>query len=79
MRWTKEGLEVILNLRLVKYANPDHYCEFFDDLLNRSTKKVKRHELPMKSLPDRILLLTRFTNNAFIVVVRDTAYEPRDE
>jgi hypothetical protein len=56
MRWTKEGLEAILNLRLVKYANPDHYCEFFDDLLNRSIKKVKRHELPMKSLPDRILL-----------------------
>ena len=56
MRWTKEGLEAILNLRLVKYANPDHYCEFFDDLLNRSTKKVKRHELPMKYFLDRVLL-----------------------
>jgi hypothetical protein len=56
MRWTKEGLEAILNLRLVKYANPDHYRDSFDDLLNRSTKKVKRHKLPMKSLPDRMLL-----------------------
>ena len=40
MRWTREGLGAILNLRLVKYANPDHYCEFFDDLLNRSTETI---------------------------------------
>ena len=38
MRWTREGLEAILNLRSVNYANPDHYGEFFDNLLNRSIK-----------------------------------------
>lgn len=32
------GLEVVLNLQLVKYAAPGFYREFFDDLLNRSTK-----------------------------------------
>jgi len=38
MRWTKEGLEAILNLRLVKYADPDHYRAFFDNFLQLSTK-----------------------------------------
>ncbi|ELY62305.1 ISH6 family transposase, partial [Natronococcus jeotgali] len=38
MRWTAEGLEALLQLRLVKYADPDHYRTFFDELLNRSTK-----------------------------------------
>jgi len=38
MRWTAAGLEAILNLQLVKYADPDHYRSFFDELLQRSTK-----------------------------------------
>jgi hypothetical protein len=40
MRWTAEGLEALLQLQLVKYADPDHYREFFDELLNRSTKTI---------------------------------------
>lgn len=38
MHWTATGLEAILNLRLAKYADPDHYQAFFDELLHRSTK-----------------------------------------
>jgi len=38
MRWTKEGLEAILQLRLVKYADPEYYQSFLDELLQRSTK-----------------------------------------
>ena len=49
MRWTKEGLEAILNLRLVKYANPDHYREFFDDLLNRSIKTTMSCDLAVEA------------------------------
>ena len=49
MRWTREGLEAILNLRLVKYANPDHYREFFDDLLNRSTKTTMSCDLAVEA------------------------------
>ena len=37
MRWTEAGLEVILNLRLVKYADPEYYRDCFDELLHRST------------------------------------------
>jgi len=32
MRWTAERLEVILNLRLVKRADPDYYQSFPDEL-----------------------------------------------
>lgn len=32
MRWTATGLEAILNLRLVKYADPDHYQAFLAEL-----------------------------------------------
>jgi len=38
MRWTATGLEAILNLRLVKYTDPDHYQAFLDELLQRPTK-----------------------------------------
>ena len=37
MRWSEDGLETLLQLRLTKYANPEQYGEFFDDLLQRST------------------------------------------
>lgn len=29
-RWTSEGLETLLQLRLVKYADPAHYQLFLD-------------------------------------------------
>jgi len=54
MRWTKEGLEAILNLRLVKYANPDHYREFFDELLNRSTKTTMSCDLSVEATRGRL-------------------------
>jgi len=38
MRWTAEGLEALLQLRLVKYADPSHYQLFLDELLQGSTK-----------------------------------------
>jgi hypothetical protein len=37
-RWTAEGLEALLQFRLVKYADPEHYQSFLDELLRRSTK-----------------------------------------
>jgi len=49
MRWRKEGLEAILQLRLVKYADPDHYREFFDQLLHRSTKTAMSCDLSVES------------------------------
>lgn len=42
MRWTEDGLEALLQLRLVKYANPGYYRQFFDNLLQRSTHKKIR-------------------------------------
>ena len=33
-----EGLEASFRLRSVKYADPNHYREFSDELLNRSIK-----------------------------------------
>jgi len=39
MRWTTEGLEALLQLRLVKYADPTHYQLFLNELLQRSTKQ----------------------------------------
>jgi hypothetical protein len=49
MRWTEDGLESLLQLRLVKYANPDHYREFFDQLLHRSTKTTMSCDLSIES------------------------------
>ncbi|WP_394342646.1 ISH6 family transposase [Saliphagus sp. LR7] len=42
MQWTEEGLEALLQLNLVKYANPDQYRQFFDGLLQRSTHRKIR-------------------------------------
>jgi len=33
MRWTAEGLDVLPQLRLVKYADTSHYQLFIDELL----------------------------------------------
>jgi hypothetical protein len=49
MRWTKEGLEAILQLRLVKYADPEHYQSFLDELLQRSIKTAMRCDLSIES------------------------------
>jgi hypothetical protein len=38
MRWIKEGLEAILQLGVVKYADPEHYQSFLNELLQRPTK-----------------------------------------
>jgi len=37
MQWSEEGLDALLQLSLTKYANPEHYREFFDVFLQRST------------------------------------------
>jgi len=44
-RWTADGLEAILQLRLVKYADPQHYQSFLDELLQRSTKTAMSCDL----------------------------------
>jgi len=33
IRWTTEGLEALLQLRLVKYTDPPHYQLFLNELL----------------------------------------------
>lgn len=45
MRWTAEGLESLLNLRMVEYADPDHYQEFLDKVIQRSTKTATNSDL----------------------------------
>ena len=49
MRWTTEGLEAILQLRLVKYADPEHYQAFLDELLHQSTKTAMSCDLSVES------------------------------
>jgi hypothetical protein len=49
MRWTATGLEALLQLRLVKYADPAHYQSFFDDLLQRSTKTTMSCDISIES------------------------------
>jgi len=49
MRWTAEGLEAILQLRLVKYADPEYYQAFLDELLQRSTKTAINCDLSIES------------------------------
>jgi hypothetical protein len=49
MRWTAEGLEAILQLRLVKYADPEHYQLFLDELLQQSTKTAMSCDLSIES------------------------------
>lgn len=45
MRWTQQGLESLLRLRLTSYANPDHYEQFVDELIGRSTKTAMTCEV----------------------------------
>jgi len=37
MQWSQVGLDSVLQLRLVKYQNPDLYSQFFDEVLYQST------------------------------------------
>jgi len=54
MRWTAEGLEAILQLRLVKYADPEYYQAFLDELLQRSTKTVINCDLSIESTSGKV-------------------------
>ena len=38
MRWTEPGLESLLWLTLVRYADPEQFAAFADELLERSAK-----------------------------------------
>ena len=42
MQWSEERLDTLLRLTLTKYANPDHYREFVDEFLQRSTQRKMR-------------------------------------
>ena len=44
-----EGLEAMLQLRLVKYADPEHYRSFLDELFQRSIKTAMSCDLSTES------------------------------
>jgi len=54
MRWTAEGLEALLQLRLVKYADPGYYESFLDKLLRRSTKTAMSCDHSIKSTGGKV-------------------------
>ncbi|AHG02555.1 transposase (plasmid) [Halobacterium sp. DL1] len=54
MRWTAEGLEAILQLRLVKYTDPEYYQAFLDELLQRSTKTAINCDLSIESTSGKV-------------------------
>ncbi len=37
MQWSRDGLNAVLQLRLVRYQDPERYSQFFDEVLCRST------------------------------------------
>jgi len=37
MQWSRDGLNAVIQLRLVKYQDPERYSQFFDEVLCRST------------------------------------------
>lgn len=49
MRWTTDGLAAVLQLRLVKYATPDPYDAFVDELLSRSIKTTMNYALSVEA------------------------------
>jgi len=63
MRWTAEGLEAILQLRLVKYADPEYYQAFLDELLQRSTKTAINRDLSIESTSGKVRPLCNTTDN----------------
>jgi hypothetical protein len=54
MRWTAEGLEALLQLRLVKYADPAYYESFLDKLLHRSIKTAMSCDLSIESTGGKV-------------------------
>jgi len=63
MRWTAEGLEAILQLRLVKYADPEYYQAFLDELLQRSTKTAINCDLSIESTSGKVLTALQHDQN----------------
>ena len=59
MRWTREGLNVLLRLRIVKYANPDYYQAFLDELLQRSIKIAMNCDLSIESTRGKLQTVLR--------------------
>ena len=49
MRWTAAGLEAMLQLRLVDYANPKQYQAFKHGLLQRLTKTAISCDLSVEA------------------------------
>ena len=54
MRWTAEGLEALLQLRLVKYADSAYYESFLDQLLHRSIKTALSCDLSVESIGGKV-------------------------
>ena len=54
MHWTTEGLEALLRLRLVKYADLSHYRLFLDGLLQRSIKTAMSCDLSAESTRGKV-------------------------
>jgi len=54
MRWTAEGLEALLQLRLVKHADPAYYESFLNKLLHRSTKTAMSCDLSIESTGGKV-------------------------
>jgi hypothetical protein len=54
MHWTTKGLEAIRTLRLVKYADPDYYKSFLDELLQRSTKTAMSCDLSVENARGKV-------------------------
>jgi len=48
------GIEAILQLRLVKYADPEYYQAFLDELLQRSTKTAINCDLSIESTSGKV-------------------------
>ena len=47
-------IEALLQLRLVKYADPAHYQSFLDELLQRSTKTAMSCDLSIESTGGKV-------------------------
>jgi hypothetical protein len=65
MRWTAEGLEALLQLRLVKYADPAYYESLLDKLLHRSTKTAMSCDRSIESPGGKVW--TALRRDPFIV------------
>jgi len=73
MRWTAEGLEAILQLRLVKYADPEYYQAFLDELLQRSTKTAINCDLSIESTSGKVRPLCNTTKSLSVAILEETS------